>query len=481
MNFNTLDFLLFFPAITALYWLLPFRFRWALLLAGSYFFYLHWNLQAGCLLLGTTLVSWLAAREIGRAKDRRTRRAWLALALAVALGCLALFNYGRVLAERFGMLAKGQGGTDVWTAPDLLLPVGISFYTFQTLSYVLDVYRGDIQPEGHLGYFALFISFFPQLVAGPIERPENLLPQLKREQHLRSGDLLAGLWLMAVGYFKKVAVADALAPVVDAVYGSPATASGPAVALATLCFALQIYGDFSGYSDIARGAARMMGIRLMENFRRPYAAGTIRDFWRRWHISLTSWFTDYLYKPLGGSRRGLARQCAVTLLVFLTSGLWHGANWTFLLWGGLHGIYQVAGILCRRAGRLPVLPENRWTVLVRRGRTFLLVTFAWIFFRAESVEAAGMLLSRLCSGWTGEGWQSALTQTGLHAAAARIALSLLCLSLLERTGEGYRPGQSLRRDIAFALALFCTVTAIAAAWLAALSANGENAFLYFQF
>lgn len=479
MNFNTLEFLLFFPVVLGAYWLLPGRFRWMLLLTASYLFYLYWNPWTGLLLLGTTLVSWLAARGIDRAAGDRGRRGWLLLAVTVSLGCLVFFKYTGLLAESAGTVAGLFGGEVSRVTVDIILPVGISFYTFQTLSYVLDVYRGTIRPEEHFGYYALFVSFFPQLVAGPIERPEHLLPQLREEHRLRGEDLFAGLWLMLQGYFKKLMIADRLAPMVDAVYASPETATGPAVALATLLFALQIYGDFSGYSDIARGTARMLGIRLMENFRRPYAAQSIRDFWRRWHISLTSWFTDYLYKPLGGSWKGLPRQCANTMLVFLVSGLWHGADWTFLIWGGLHGLYQVCGVLWRRlAGKS--LPGGRIASALRRTRTLLLVCFAWLFFRAGSMEEAGLLLVRLSKFWDMEGWTAAFVGMGLKGTTAlSFLLACLCLWLMSRVEV--EQGRGFRREIGFALAVFFCVTAIALAWLAALSTHGENAFLYFQF
>ncbi|MBR1779936.1 MAG: MBOAT family protein, partial [Oscillospiraceae bacterium] len=343
MNFNSLEFLLFFPVVFILHWTLPHRFRWVLLLAASWMFYFWWNPWTGLLLVGTTLVSWLCARGIARTEQTAIRRALLVLALAVSLGCLGFFKYTGFFASLVGLELSIQ----------IILPVGISFYTFQTLSYVIDVYRGGVEPEGHFGYYALFVSFFPQLVAGPIERPENLLPQLRAERTLRAQNLTAGGWLLLEGYFKKIVVADTLAPYVDRVFGVPEAALGPEIVLATLLFGIQIYCDFSGYSSIARGTAALLGIDLMENFRRPYGARTVRELWRKWHISLTSWFTDYVYIPLGGSRRGLPRQVVNILIVFLLSGLWHGAGWTFVLWGLIHGLYQVGGVLLERGRSSP--------------------------------------------------------------------------------------------------------------------------------
>ncbi len=458
MNFNAPEFLIFFPIVFALHWLLPHRARWLLLLAASWLFYFWWNFGAGFLLVGTTLVSWLCARGISRTGSAAGKRALLILALAVSLGCLGVFKYAGFFASIAGL--------DLLM--NILLPVGISFYTFQTLSYVIDVYRGSVPAENHFGYYALFVSFFPQLVAGPIERPENLLPQLRRERTFSRSNLSAGGWLLLEGYFKKVVIADSLAPFVDRVYGAPEAALGPEIILATVLFGVQIYCDFSGYSAIARGAAKLLGVDLMENFRRPYAAPTVREFWRRWHISLTSWFTDYVYIPLGGSRRGLPRQMLNILIVFLLSGLWHGAGWTFVLWGLIHGLYLAAGAVRERFRKGPA-PTGRGMTAWSHIRTFALVTFPWLFFRAESLGDAALLLSRLPAGWSGVG--QALTPL------LPLVPVLLCLLPLERLPE--RAGE---RDWSLsALTVFCAAAAISAAWLAQLAGGGQNAFIYFQF
>lgn len=460
MSFQTLEFLLFFPAVFLLHWSLPHRFRWPLLLLASWLFYFWWSPWAGLLLVGTTLVSWLCALGV-HGQRGRVRRFCLLTALAVPLGCLALFKY----AGFFASIAGAQ------LSLRLILPVGISFYTFQTLSYVLDVYRGKTEPERHFGYYALFVSFFPQLVAGPIERPEHLLPQLRRERKLSVRDLSSGGWLLLTGYFKKLVVADLLAPLVDRVYAGPGAALGPQIAAATVLFGIQIYCDFSGYTDIARGAAKILGIDLIENFHAPYSARTIRDFWRRWHISLTSWFTDYVYIPLGGSRRGTARRCLNIMAVFLLSGLWHGADWTFVLWGGVHGLYQIGGILYERC--CPArLPDGRWTAALQRLRTFALVTFAWVFFRAETVADALTLLSRLGTGWT------ALPALLGAAAPALLPplLMLVCLSRLDRL-----PPRTQGRDAARVMTVFSCLLAIGLGWWISLASSGTNAFIYFQF
>lgn len=461
MNFNTLEFLLFLPAVLALHWALPHRLRWALLLASSWLFYFWWEPMAGLLLVAVTAATWLCGLGAARERPPAVRRACLAMALGACLGCLGVFKYAGFFA---GLIPGGPA----WR---LLLPVGISFYTFQALSYVLDVYRGRTAPEGHFGYYALFISFFPQLVAGPIERSGRLLPQLRRERTLSREQLSAGGWLLLTGYFKKAAIADGLAPLVDAVYAAPGQAAGPEIIAATALFGLQIYCDFSGYSDIARGAAGLLGVELMENFQAPYAARSIREFWRRWHISLTAWFTDYVYIPLGGSRRGLPRRCFNIMAVFLLSGLWHGADWTFVAWGGIHGIYQVCGVLAARrtGGRTP---QGRGTGLLRCAATFSLVTFAWLFFRAQSMADAWLLLSRLGTGW-------GAAQGPLLSMARQLPFvlpALACLHFLHRLPS--RPPAPLGpRVLTVSALLLC----IALGWWTSLSGGGGNAFIYFQF
>ncbi len=461
MNFNTLEFLLFLPAVLALHWALPHRLRWALLLASSWLFYFWWEPMAGLLLVAVTAATWLCGLGAAREKPPAVRRACLAMALGACLGCLGVFKYAGFFA---GLIPGGPA----WR---LLLPVGISFYTFQALSYVLDVYRGRTAPEGHFGYYALFISFFPQLVAGPIERSGRLLPQLRRERTLSREQLSAGGWLLLTGYFKKAAIADGLAPLVDAVYAAPGQAAGPEIIAATALFGLQIYCDFSGYSDIARGSAGLLGVELMENFQAPYAARSIREFWRRWHISLTAWFTDYVYIPLGGSRRGLPRRCFNIMAVFLLSGLWHGADWTFVAWGGIHGIYQVCGVLAARrtGGRTP---QGLGTGLLRCAATFSLVTFAWLFFRAQSMADAWLLLSRLGTGW-------GAAQGPLLSMARQLPFvlpALACLHFLHRLPA--RPPAPLGPRVLTVSALLLCITL---GWWTSLSGGGGNAFIYFQF
>lgn len=450
MNFTAPAFVLALPLVVALHRALPPRWRWVLLLAASLGFYAAGSPRAFPLLAGITLSTYAAALCIGKSKTQTGKKIALGCAVLLCLGCLGVFKYA-------GFFGAGVS---------LLLPAGISFYTFQTLGYVIDVYRGRLQPEKHLGYYALFVSFFPQLVAGPIERSTALLPQL----HDPARRMDAGGWLYILrGFVKKLLLADTAAVFVDAVYAAPDAATGPAALLAAVLFAWQIYWDFSGYSDIAVGAAALLGVRLSQNFAHPYRAASLRDFWHRWHISLTRWFTDYVYIPLGGSRCGAARLVLNTMAVFLLSGLWHGAAWHFVVWGGVHG----ALLLGERFLARVCCPRRPAPPAVQRAATFAVVCAAWVFFRAGSVADAMTMFSRLFTGWTPAGVRAAALTLGAQP-AAQLALGAFCLHFLPETpAETPTPRGVLA---------FCLLTlAVAAAWFAALHAGAANAFLYFQF
>ena len=385
MLFNSLAFAIFLPVVFAVYWLLPHRFRWIALLAASYYFYMSWNVKYVVLILATTIISYLAAIGMERARTAAQKKACVLAAALISLGILFIFKYFNFAMESLAALARMIAIPMQPVTLKLLLPVGISFYTFQTLSYVVDVYRGDCPAEKHFGMYALFVSFFPQLVAGPIERTTNLLPQLKQEHTFSYDEGAYGLKQMAWGFFKKMAVADTLAVYVNSVYGNLPAHSGFSLILASVFFAFQIYCDFSGYSDIAIGTARLFGIRLMQNFKSPYFSASIKEFWSRWHISLSTWFRDYVYIPLGGNRCGRIRHKLNLLITFLVSGLWHGANWTFVIWGGLHGAAQAAeACLPGRKNRSRRWPIQALSILL----VFLFTTAAWVFFRAETLGDA---------------------------------------------------------------------------------------------
>ncbi len=385
MIFSSVDFFVFFLAVLLVYRLLPHRAQNVMLLAASYLFYGWWDWRFLGLILLSSLTDSLAARRIAASDRPGTRRAWLVGSLAVNLGVLGLFKYFNFFMDTAAVLLAALGFEPHLPTLRLVLPVGISFFTFQSMSYTLDVYRRET-PVVSTFHHLLFVAFFPQLVAGPIERHGHMVGQLVRPRRVTSEGVFRGVMLILWGLFKKVALADNLAPYVDAVYANATVHSGATVALATYLFAFQIYCDFSGYSDMAVGMGRLMGVDFMFNFRAPYLARDVQEFWRRWHISLSTWFRDYLYLPLGGSRVSALRQHLNVMIVFVVSGLWHGASWSFVVWGALHGLYLVGWRLLggRGPGREAGGARRALEILV----TFHLVTFAWIFFRAGSWDHA---------------------------------------------------------------------------------------------
>ena len=485
MIFNSFEFLIFYPLVLLLYFVLPKCCKWPVLLAASYFFYMYWNWELIYLILFTTVVSYVSAIIIEKTQNKRRKKIWLAITLITCLGVLFFYKYFNFLADSAVSLWNLFGGEADFIALKLILPVGISFYTFQTLSYVIDVYRGEIKAERHFGWYALFVSFFPQLVAGPIERPDNLLPQLKANHKLEADNAFVGLQKMAIGFFKKIVVADLIAEFVNAVYNNPAESTGLGIVIASVLFSVQIYCDFSGYTDIAIGCARIMGIRLMQNFDRPYRARTIKEFWARWHISLSTWFRDYLYIPLGGNRCSKARHYFNLFVVFFVSGLWHGASWTFVIWGCLHGIYQIIGMMTRKPRlafhkKLGIKEDSLFLTLWQRFWTFVLVCFSWIFFRANSTGDLGTLLGNLTKGWNIEAMKQTVSSMGITLTGVLVTvLSIVILSMLDALcsdTELYENGTASRQYTVTWIAL-----AVAAAWCLLLSVGGASAFIYFQF
>ncbi len=402
MLFNSFEFIcIFFPLVTGLYFALPHRWRWLLLLVASCWFYMAFVPVYILILAFTIGVDYVAGIWIERSEGRK-RKLLLTASIIANVGVLAFFKYFNFLNESIAAVVRGLGFH--YGVPDLgiILPIGLSFHTFQSLSYTIEVYRRHYPAERNPGIFALYVMFYPQLVAGPIERPQALLPQFHARKKFNADDLQYGLTRMAFGFFKKVVVADRLAPYVDAVYADIPGSNGITVLVATIFFAVQIYCDFSGYSDIAIGAARVMGFRLMENFTRPYLSSSVSEFWGRWHISLSSWFRDYLYIPLGGNRVVKWRWYYNLMVVFLVSGLWHGADWTYVIWGGLHGTYSILAIMFApllvrftKGIGLDALPKaKRWLNIFI---TVQLVSFAWIFFRAHTISDAFTMVHRLAS------------------------------------------------------------------------------------
>jgi alginate O-acetyltransferase complex protein AlgI len=401
MVFTSFEFMLFFPIVVGIYFLLPNRFRWLELLLASYYFYMAWKPAYALLLLISTLSFYVAALGVDVCKSVSRRRAILFTGIAFNLGLLFIFKYYNFFEGQSHAAAERLGLGFTLPAFDVLLPMGISFYTFQGISYLVDVYRRELTAERHLGLMLLYKAYFPLLVAGPIERGVHFIPQLRRvllsdETHkirFEYDRVVSGLRLMLLGFFKKIVLADNLALIVQPVYSSPEEYSGMSALVATVAFAFQIFFDFSAYTDIARGISRVLGFEMIENFNRPYFATSIPDFWRRWHISLSSWFRDYLYIPLGGSRVARWRWLMNLWIVFLLCGLWHGANWTFLIWGALYGLYYLMNYALAPVAqqlvdhtllaRLPRLCHAFRVVL-----TFALVCWAWVMFRAESLAQA---------------------------------------------------------------------------------------------
>ncbi len=488
MTFNSAAFLIFFPIVLLFHFLTPLKYRVVPLLVLSYYFYACWNVRLMGLIMFTTLTSYFAGILLERTEKKHLRRCLLAITLIACLGVLFFYKYFNFFSETAASVISLFGNSSVSDSKtlSLILPVGISFYTFQTLSYVVDVYRKSISAEKNFLYYALFVTFFPQLVAGPIERPENLLPQLKEPHKFSYENFKTGSAIMLIGYFKKIAVADIVSPYVDSVFNNAADATGLTIIIASVLFAVQIYCDFSGYTDIAIGCSRIMDIKLMQNFNRPYSSKSIKEFWSRWHISLSSWFKDYLYIPLGGNRRSKIRNMLNIMIVFTVSGLWHGADMTFVLWGILHGLYQVIGRITIKFRNSAVaklgLTENSSPVkCFRTAFTFVLVTFAWIFFRANSVSELGILLSKLPQLGSLSDIKSVM---GLTASSALILTALIVLLvILDKKMNPHGSFEGVNKlSISFTPAESAIlVWMILTAWFILYSKGSSSTFIYFQF
>lgn len=399
MLFNSPLFLVFFISVFGLYFGISKRFRWLILLIASCFFYMAFIPAYILILVAVIIIDFFAGIEIEKSVGKK-KRFFLLLSIFSNIGILFVFKYFNFFHANFDALAQLLHWNYSLPTLSLLLPIGLSFHTFQSLSYIIEVYRGNQKAEKHFGIYALYVMFFPQLVAGPIERPQNLLPQFHNPKEFNASRAVSGLRLMLFGFFKKIVIADNAAILVNFVYARPHESAGWPLLLATFFFAWQIYGDFSGYSDVARGAARIFGFELMKNFDRPYFSKSISEFWRRWHISLSTWFKDYVYIPLGGSRVGKYKQYRNLFLTFLLSGLWHGANWTFVVWGSLNGLYLVFSLITQNIRQRFhdffhadhfVLFKGIFQTLC----TFGLICISWIFFRAASLSESITILTHL--------------------------------------------------------------------------------------
>jgi len=405
MLFNSLEFAIFLPIVFILYWFVTnknLRVQNALLLFASYFFYGWWDWRFLSLILFSTCVDYIIGINLGKDLEDKKRKYLLWTSIGVNIGLLGVFKYFNFFAESFVQAFSLLGTTFDPVRLTVILPIGISFYTFQTLSYSIDVYRRQLEPTKDFISFAAFVSFFPQLVAGPIERATNLLPQFQKKRVFEYEKAADGMRQILWGLFKKIVIADNCAVYANLIFDNPADYNGSTLLLGAIFFTFQIYGDFSGYSDIAIGTARLFGFNLMQNFAFPYFSRDIAEFWRRWHISLSTWFRDYLYIPLGGSRGGTGMKIRNTFIIFIVSGFWHGANWTFIIWGALNALYFLPLLLLNKNRRnIEVVAKDRFLPSIRElfniGITFSLTVFAWIFFRAESVHHAIDYISHLFS------------------------------------------------------------------------------------
>ena len=389
MLFNTLEFLYFLPFVIIFYYLIPSRYRWVLLLAASYYFYMCWKIEYIVLILTSTLIDYISALQMEKNKKKAVKRLFLFFSLITNLGLLFSFKYFNFFSDSINVLFNKINIAYQTPELNVLLPVGISFYTFQTLSYSIDVYMGKQKAERHLGYFALYVSFFPQLVAGPIERFSRLAPQLKARHKFSYKNLKNGLRLILYGLFIKMVIADNISIYVDQIYNNPADYASLDILKGLFFYSFQIYSDFYGYSIIAIGSALIMGIKIMDNFKTPYLAKNIAEFWQRWHISLSTWFRDYLYFSLGGNRVKKYKWIMNILIVFVVSGLWHGANWTFIFWGGLFGIIYLIENFLNKTFKIKE-NDKKFSLqhILLAMKTFIFVTFIWVFFRSQSIEEA---------------------------------------------------------------------------------------------
>ena len=495
MSFNSVQFLIFFPIVLGGYWLLPHKYRKYWLLVASYIFYMSWNAGLIFLIVATTVVSYVAGILVNRAKKEKTRKWLVALTLIVCLGTLALFKYLDFFTQSLFSILGWFGWEGETPLFGLLLPMGISFYTFQTLSYVLDVYRKKCEVEKNFIYYALYVTYFPQLVAGPIERSTNLLHQFKKDLKPNIDDLTEGFRFMLYGFFKKVCIADVLGVYVNNAFGNINGGNGMTFWLVGILFMVQLYCDFSGYSDIATGCARMMGIKLMKNFDRPFLATSIRDYGKRWHISLNSWFMEYLYIPLGGSKKGKFRKALNILIVFTLSGLWHGASWTFVAWGisiGLCTILEngLRPLYHRICVKWKIDNENEGVKMVRRGIVLMINALTVIFFRAQTLSDAMVIVGKM---FTDFGFSMRYFSTVFSVLEIDVVALMQIVLMLIILSKGYEMCYPEKRSLFSSLTQNRTaeilrvntyvyyVLLIAMIWIMAASGNMSSQFIYFQF
>jgi len=473
MLFNSFAFLIFFPVVTLFYFILPHKFRWCLLLVASCFFYMFFKPEYILILAFTIVIDFMAGILLEDETEQRKKRKYLIMSIVANIGVLAIFKYFNFINLNITGVAKLLGLKNHIPYLNWLLPIGLSFHTFQAMSYTIEVYRGNQKAERHLGIYALYVMFYPQLVAGPIERPQNMIHQFYARHEFEYSNAVNGLNLIVYGLFKKMVVADRLSVYVNQLYGNVYYANSWSTLIGICFFSIQIYCDFSGYSDIARGTAKIMGFDLMVNFNRPYLSGSVSEFWTRWHISLSTWFRDYLYIPLGGNRKGEWTLYRNFLIVFLVSGLWHGANWTYVIWGTLHAFYvifaRITKIARNNIAQFAGLSKlGSLNSFIDKCITFALVTFAWIFFRAENFGKATQVIRKLAE----FDFRFNLNQITMMKGPLNLILSLLVIGLLW-CSYLLPTNLKLKHNI-----LFLAITTFI---IIVLGKNGEAEFIYFQF
>ncbi len=475
MLFNSFQFVFFFIIVSTLFYAMPFKFRWLLLLTASCYFYMVYIPVYILILAFTITIDYFVGLFLETASVRY-KKLLLVISIISNIGILGFFKYYNFFTENISFLINHLGYKAKLSSFSLILPIGLSFHTFQALSYIIEVYRGNQKAEKHFGIYALYVMFFPQLVAGPIERPQNILYQFYEKKVFDPDGISSGLKLMLRGFFKKLVIADRLAIYVNAVYNHPASNNGKSLIVATFFFAFQIYCDFSGYSDIAIGAAKVLGFKLVTNFNNPYLSRNVSEFWKRWHISLTTWFRDYLYIPLGGSRVSTAKVYLNILLVFLISGLWHGASWNFILWGGLNGLYLIFLKITRKFWplfyRITYLEKIAWLkISLQMVVTTIFVCFSWVFFRANTMTDSFLIFKRMTL-LKGELFAGGYTLQYCFLGIFILLLYEIKVEYFKKTFNLFNNSNYLIRNCSFALVIVAIIM---------LGVFDGGQFIYFQF
>ena len=486
MNFNSLAFIIFLIVVVFLYWIIPHKYRYILLLIASYIFYMCWNYKLIILIVSTTLLTYISGLLIEKTNNKKIKKLYLIITLSFCLGLLIYFKYFNFLYNGFINLLNIFNLNLSNQFFNIILPVGISFYTFQTLSYVIDIYKGKYEAEKNIGYYALFVSFFPQLVAGPIERPNDLIPQLKSEKKIEIDNFIIGFKFILIGYIRKCLIADLCGIYVDNVFLNLSDKSSISIIIGAFLFLIQIYNDFAGYSEIALGSAKLLGIDLSINFNFPLVSKSYTEFFRRWHITLNSWFTDYLYIPLGGNKKGKFRKVFNTMIVFILCGLWHGASYTYLLWGAVAGVMVSLESLLRKPvlklfNRFNIDINNKYISILRHIIMILLFSLSSILFRATSLNDIALAYKNIFTNITFDFNKIAIDLSLKNYDFIYIIITLIIMSLLPILYNDNFIKEIKSFNLNYVALIVFTVLLITFSWLHILSLTDSSSFQYFQF